>query len=101
MGRDKTPWLRFFRSPPTIMRNFVSGTPYFYKDPQFGYQRTILMGHEMQMVLFDIMMFSLWFMITFNAYLGLFLGYITSRCFVYLKYFLGQKNISRKALVDD
>jgi len=98
--REKTPAMRFFGIPPIDIETF-QGNPLFYRDPGYGFQNTIFYGNEFAMILFDIVILTMWDMIFKNTFIAIFASYFTNKAFAWIRSFFGERNISQKALVDD
>ena len=96
---DKTPWQRFLKMPPTDL-SLLDGTPFFYRDPSIGFERSFLMGQEFTFLMMDIMTFELFEYVIGNSYVAVLLAYIFSKFCVYFRQSSGEWNLSRKILVN-
>ena len=96
---DKNPLQRFLNMPPTDM-SLLEGSPFFYRDPAMNFESIFLMGREFSVLLMDLLVFALFDLTTENTLLAAFLTYIFSKLVTYARQKLGERNLSRKTLVD-
>ena len=92
--------MRLFNVPPIDMETF-KGSPLFFRDPGFGYQKIILLGHEFSLLLFDISIYLMWDLIFENTFVAIFMTYISDKLIAWIRASWGEKNISQKTLIDD
>eukprot|EP00743_Colponemidia_sp_Colp-15_P005392 GILK01005794.1.p1 GENE.GILK01005794.1~~GILK01005794.1.p1 ORF type:complete len:1050 (-),score=117.21 GILK01005794.1:142-2940(-) len=95
---DKGFWERFLGMPPDMQ---FRTEPLFYRDPHGTFVRTLLSGREYDLMLWDLLIFQMWLLITGNCPVAILLTYFADKLFVYARKVLGQRNLSRKTLVDE
>ncbi|CAG9329728.1 unnamed protein product [Blepharisma stoltei] len=96
---EKTPVQRFLSMPPTDMASFV-GMPFFYRDIAMGFENIFFMGREFSLLLLDILIFDLIDIAAQNIYIAALVTYVFSKIVVWFRQDLGERNLSRKTLVD-
>jgi hypothetical protein len=78
----------------------LDGTPYFYRDPAIGFESSFLMGREFSFLLMDIMLFEMFDFGIGNNYVAILLTYLCSKSVTMIRKYVGEWNLSRKALVN-
>jgi len=98
--RDKGAMMRLLGVPPVDLASF-EGSPLFFKDPGCGYSRIIFLGHEFTLIIFDITMYAMWDLIFSNTFVAIVFAYFTARLFYYFRAQMGEKNLSKKTMIDE
>lgn len=98
--REKTPSMRFFGVPPVDYETF-QGNPLFFRDPNYGFQNTLFYGNEFTLIIMDIVIYLMWDLLFKNTLVALLLSYLVNRAIAWLRTWFGERNIARKALIDD
>ena len=104
--RDKTLCERFFRFPPSI--NLASENVkelIFYKDKGENFDNVLFIGMELEWLIFVIYVWEMW-AISLERYGGslaisIFMTYVMEQMFYKVRVFFGEKNVARKAVVDN
>ena len=96
---EKSSLQRVLNMPPTDMSAF-SGSAFFYKDPAMTLETVLFMGKEFSMLLMDLLMFSLMDLAVGNSLVSALTTYLVSKAIAYVRYSLGESNISKKTMVD-
>lgn len=97
--KHKTYFQRFFDYPPTNM-DTLEGTPIFLRDPDLGFQKIFYCGNEFSILLIDISIYEMWDIIFGNTLVAIVMTYISIRALVYFRLWLGERNISKKTLIN-
>ena len=96
---DKTPLQRFLHMPPTDLA-IMEGSPFFYRDPDMHWEGVFMMGHEFTLLLMDLLVFAAMDLVWNQHLLSAFITYLWDKLMIYIRDWLGAKNLSRKTLVD-
>ena len=102
--REKTLCERFFDLPPNINVNTI-GDIIFYKDPGKNFDNVLFTGMELEWLIMVIYWFQMW-TIALDKYgnsmaLSVFLTYIVEKVLFKCRVFFGERNVARKAIIDD
>ena len=97
---DKTKLMRMFGVPPVNLE-MLRGTPYFFRDPGFGYEKIMWLGQHYNLLVFDITLYQLWDIITGNTFAAIFLAWIFDKLFTMIRRYMGERSIAQKTLIDE
>ena len=97
---DKTPLQRFLHMPPTDLA-VLEGSPFFYRDSDMNWEGVFVMGHEFTFLLMDLLVFAAADLAGQDTLLSAFITYLWDKLMLWLREYLGTKNLSRKTLVDE
>lgn len=98
---SKTTFQRFFDLPPVNLANENSEDMILYKDRNDSFDNVLLFGIDWEWYLFNIYVFQMW-MITIQSFsLSIMLTLICDRILTSIKRFCGEKNLSKKAIIDN
>ena len=97
--RNKTYFQRMFNYPPITM-DTLEGTPIFLRDPDLGFQKIFFCGNEFSILLVDISIYEMWDIIFGNTLVAILMTYLSVRSLVYLRNWFGERNISKKTLIN-
>ena len=106
MVKDKTCLERFFKFPPSIdltsnnIRELV-----FYRDPGENFDDVLFIGMELEFLIFVIYVWQMW-CISLEQYnqalpISIFMTYVMEQIFFRVRVFFGEKNVAKKAVVDN
>lgn len=98
--QDKTPFQRLFSYPPVNM-DTLKGTPIFLRDPDLGFQKIFFCGNEFSILITDICIYEMWDLIFKNTLVSILLTYMSIKALVYLRNWFGERNISKKTLINE
>ena len=104
--KDKTLFERFFEFPPSIdltskdVKELV-----FYKDKGENFDDVLFIGMELEWLIFVVYLWEMW-VIALESYGGsmaisIFMSYLMEQMFYKVRVFFGEKNLARKAVVDN
>ena len=104
--REKTKCERLFDFPPSIdltskdVKELV-----FYKDEGGNFEDVLFTGMELEWLIFVIYVWEMW-CIALQRYnhslpISIFMTYVMERIFFKVRVFFGEKNVARKAIVDN
>ena len=106
--KDKTLFERFFEFPPSIdltskdVKELV-----FYKDKGENFDDVLFIGMELEWLIFIIYIWEMW-CIALDKYgkthsfpISIFMTYIMEQMFFKIRVFFGEKNVAKKAVVDN
>ena len=107
--KEKSLVERFFEFPPSI--DLTSNTVkelVFYKDPGRNFEDVLFIGMELEWLIFVIYLWEMW-NIALEKYekkgpvlpIAIFMTYIMERIFFKIRVFFGEKNVAKKAVVDN
>ena len=104
--REKSLCERFFEFPPSI--DLTSRTVkelVFYKDPGKNFEDVLFIGMELEWLIFVIYIWEMW-ALALEKYqrstpIAIFMTYIMERMFFKVRVFFGEKNVAKKAVVDN
>lgn len=107
--KEKSLIERFFEFPPSI--DLTSNTVkelVFYKDPGRNFEDVLFIGMELEWLIFVIYLWEMW-NIALEKYekkgpvlpIAIFMTYIMERIFFKIRVFFGEKNVAKKAVVDN
>jgi meckelin len=85
--------------PPTDMSTY-KGSAFFYKDPAMTFEKVLFLGKEFSMLLMDLLVFDLLDIAVGNSLVSALTTYLFSKLIEYVRFELGERNISNKTLVD-
>ena len=102
--REKTLCERFFDLPPNINVNTI-GDIIFYKDPGKNFDNVLFTGMELEWLIMVIYWFQMW-TIALDKYghsmaISVLLTYIIEKVLFKCRVFFGERNVARKAIIDD
>lgn len=89
-----------FTVPPVDMANYT-GVPYFYRDPQYSFERIFLCGSEFTMLLSVLLFYAFVDLLSQNTFLSVFVSFVFDKLLVWLRSNGGSKNLSKKTLIDE
>ena len=104
--KEKTKCERLFDFPPSIdltskdVKELV-----FYKDEGGNFEDVLFTGMELEWLIFVIYVWEMW-CIALQRYnhsfpISIFMTYVMERIFFKVRVFFGEKNVARKAIVDN
>ena len=104
--KEKTLCERFFEFPPNIdlaskdVKELV-----FYKDKGENFDDVLFIGMELEFLIFVIYVWEMW-VIALQRYsqsmpMSIFLTYVMEQLFFRVRVFLGEKNVAKKAVIDN
>lgn len=104
--KEKTKCERLFDFPPSI--NLTSNDVkelVFYKDEGGNFEDVLFTGMELEWLIFVIYVWEMW-CIALQRYnhslpISIFMTYVMERIFFKVRVFLGEKNVAKKAIVDN
>ena len=107
--KEKSLIERFFEFPPSI--DLTSNTVkelVFYKDPGRNFEDVLFIGMELEWLIFVIYLWEMW-NIALEKYekkgpvlpIAIFMTYVMERIFFKIRVFFGEKNVAKKAVVDN
>ena len=104
--KDKSMCERFFEFPPSI--DLTSRTVkelVFYKDKGRNFEDVLFIGMELEWLIFVIYIWEMW-CISLEDYgqslpISIFMTYVMERIFFKIRIFFGEKNVAKKAVVDN
>ena len=107
--KEKSLCERFFEFPPSI--DLTSRTVkelVFYKDPGRNFEDVLFIGMELEWLIFVIYLWEMW-NIALEKYerkgpvlpIAIFMTYVVERIFFKIRVFFGEKNVAKKAVVDN
>ena len=104
--KDKGLLERFFEFPPSI--DLTSRTVkelVFYKDKGRNFEDVLFIGMELEWLIFVIYIWEMW-CLSLERYgqslpISIFLTYVMERIFFKIRVFFGEKNVAKKAVVDN
>ena len=104
--KNKSLCERFFEFPPSI--DLTSRTVkelVFYKDPGKNFEDVLFIGMELEWLIFVIYIWEMW-ALALEKYqrstpIAIFMTYIMERMFFKVRVFFGEKNVAKKAVVDN
>eukprot|EP00736_Rhodelphis_marinus_P002010 Rmarinus@m.25033 len=73
----------------------------FYNDPQYSFTRLLYLGVEMDILMFDMLLYALVDYGTANTFVAIVVTYIGDRILSFIREYFGEENLSRKTLVSD
>ena len=102
--REKTLCERFFDLPPNINVNTI-GDIIFYKDPGKNFDNVLFTGMELEWLIMVIYWFQMW-TISLGRYehsiaIAALLTYVIEKVLFKCRVFFGERNVARKAIIDD
>ncbi|KAK3282756.1 hypothetical protein CYMTET_9521, partial [Cymbomonas tetramitiformis] len=97
--RERTGIEQLFRTPPDMLM-MGSNKSIFFHDFRCGFGSLLLYGIEDQLLILDILVFCAFDMMTKNWALDAFFTYAVMKVVTYIRADQGEKNISRKSLID-
>jgi meckelin len=97
---DKNPLQRLFGYPP-ITADEIKQLPIFYKDPQFEIQSIFYLGYEFTLLLFNIITYATFDVLTGSTLISIVITYTFDKIFSSYRNWLGERNISSKTFIDD
>ena len=104
--REKSLCERFFEFPPSIdLTSRKVKELVFYKDPGKNFEDVLFIGMELEWLIFVIYIWEMW-CIALEKYerslpMSIFMTYIMERMFFKVRIFFGEKNVAKKAVVDN
>lgn len=104
--KEKTLCERFFEFPPSINLASVDIRELlFYKDKGENFDDVLFIGMELEWLIFVIYCWQMW-VIALQRYgqsmpMSIFLTYILEQLFFRVRVFFGEKNVAKKAVVDN
>ena len=104
--REKSLCERFFEFPPSIdLTSRKVKELVFYKDPGKNFEDVLFIGMELEWLIFVIYIWEMW-SLALEKYqrstpIAIFMTYIMERMFFKVRVFFGEKNVAKKAVVDN
>ena len=102
--REKTLCERFFDLPPNINVNTI-GDIIFYKDPGKNFDNVLFTGMELEWLIMVIYWFQMWTIalgrFEHSMAIAVLLTYIIEKVLFKCRVFFGERNVARKAIIDD
>jgi len=89
---------RLFGLPPTDP--LADGLPFFFRDPGMGYASLFFYGHEWFLIMFEMITFLFWNLLTDSPLGSIMLTFLFNKVFEWLRDLFGRRNISTKTLID-
>lgn len=72
-----------------------------FKDPNANFDDVLFSGMEWDWFLMDVFLFQMWTLALKNCEIAIFLTFLCDQILYYIRVFLGEKNISKKAVIDN
>ena len=97
---------RFFEFPPSIdLTSSAVKELVFYKDPGRNFEDVLFIGMELEWLIFVIYIWEMW-TLSLEDYgqslpIAIFMTYVMERMFYKIRVFFGEKNVAKKAVVDN
>ena len=104
--KEKSICERFFEFPPSIdLTSRKVKELVFYKDPGRNFEDVLFIGMELEWLIFVIYIFNMW-CIALEKYgqslpISILMTYVMERIFWKIRIFFGEKNVAKKAVVDN
>ena len=104
--KEKSMCERFFDFPPNIdLTSREVKELVFYKDPGRNFEDVLFLGMELEWLIFVIYIWEMW-TISLKKYgqslpIAIFMTYVMERMFFKIRVFFGEKNVAKKAVVDN
>jgi meckelin len=104
--KEKSMCERFFEFPPSIdLTSRKVKELVFYKDPGRNFEDVLFIGMELEWLIFVIYIFNMW-CIALEKYgqslpISILMTYVMERIFWKIRIFFGEKNVAKKAVVDN
>ena len=104
--KEKSICERFFEFPPSIdLTSRKVKELVFYKDPGRNFEDVLFIGMELEWLIFVIYIFNMW-CIALEKYgqslpISILMTYIMEKMFWKIRIFFGEKNVAKKAVVDN
>ena len=107
--KEKSLCERFFEFPPSIdLTSRAVKELVFYKDPGRNFEDVLFMGMELEWLIFVIYLWEMW-TVALEKYekkgpvlpIAIFMTYVMERIFFKIRVFFGEKNVAKKAVVDN
>ena len=92
---------RLINMPPESVSSMQGASPIFYHDLQMSFVRTLWYGVEMQLFIFDVLVFCAVDKALDSFALAAFITWIVGACVDHARAAFGSANISRKSLIDE
>jgi meckelin len=92
---------RLINMPPESVSSMQGASPIFYHDLQMSFVRTLWYGVEMQLFIFDVLVFCAVDKALDSFALAAFITWIVGACIDHARAAFGSANISRKSLIDE
>ncbi|EGR34301.1 transmembrane protein isoform cra_b, putative [Ichthyophthirius multifiliis] len=90
---------RLLKMPPTD--GIQQGLPFFYKDPDMEYKSIFYCGNEWNILLFEMITYLFYDYLTKSTLQAIFITYVFSKFFSFIRDYFGKRNISEKTMVDE
>jgi meckelin len=97
--REPSQFDTFMNIPPDI--NIPDQPNVFFPDRQFNYTSVLFLGREVELLLFNILTYSVFDMWTQNTCVAILFCYVFDYALVYLRHTFGTAMVSSKTLIDD
>ena len=72
-----------------------------FSDPNMNFDKVLLSGIEWELFIFDIFVYQMWMLTLDSCAISIFLTYICDKILYTARAFWGEKNISRKSIIDN
>lgn len=72
-----------------------------FKDPNANFDDVLFSGMEWDWFLMDMFLFQMWTLALKNCEIAIFLTFLCDQILYYIRVFLGEKNVSKKAVIDN
>ena len=72
-----------------------------YKDPNLSFDDVLFSGMEWEWFIMDVYLFQLWMRILDDTEIAIFLTYIIDYTLAFVRKFFGEKNVAKKAVIDE
>ena len=97
---------RFFDFPPSIdLTSRQVKELVFYKDPGRNFEDVLFLGMELEWLIFVIYIWEMWTLSLLkygqSLPIAIFMTYVMERMFFKIRVFFGEKNVAKKAVVDN
>jgi meckelin len=85
--------------PPADLSE-LQGSPFFYRDPGMKWENVFYSGQEFDVLLLEMLLFALFDLTIENMLVAMILTYTISVFLIWLRKKTGERNLSRKTLID-
>lgn len=99
----KTMIQRILDYPPGNVEDVLTNVQdiILYKDENFNFDDVFFSGMEWEWYMMDVFILQMWMIALDNAEIALFLCFICDQILYYIRVYLGEKNVGKKAVIDD
>ena len=99
MIREPSQFDTFMNIPPDI--NIPDQPNVFFPDRQFNYTSVLFLGREVELLIFNILTYSVFDMWSENTCVAILCCYVFDYALVYIRHTFGTAMVSSKTLIDD